>query len=450
MQDPMNDTIAAPITGNGNTAVGVIRISGKQSHEIAQKCFSKSLKGAKGYSLHYGHFLEGDNILDEVILALFKAPKSFTGENVVEISFHGSAFILAKAMEILGQHGARPAEPGEFTMRAYLNGQMDLSQAEAVADLISSQSSAAHKMAMYQLKGGYSEMIGDLKKRLIKFAALLELELDFAEEDVEFADREEFQKLIHEIIQVCTQLVDSFRQGNAIKNGIPVAIVGPPNAGKSTLLNRLLKENRAIVSEIAGTTRDTIEDEMVIAGHRFRFIDTAGIRETADEIEKLGIQRSLDSVRKARIVLWVHDLSRGVEAFSEAAIRKELAIDAKLIQLANKLDAHHSDTIDSRLLPISAKTGEGMEELEKELGDYAASLHADGSDMIVSNQRHVRALKDCIEHLNTASAGLKSGLSTDLVAFDLRRAMESLGAITGEITTDDLLGTIFSEFCIGK
>ena len=456
MQHQLEDTIVAPITGQGPAAVAVIRVSGPQALAYADCVLSKQVSKAEGYSLHYAHFLDQGAILDEVVVALFKAPKSFTGEDVVEISFHASQYILSRALELFLEEGARMAEPGEFSMRAYLNGQLDLSQAEAIADLISSSSKAAHDLAMYQLKGDYSNMIKDLRDQLIRFAALLELELDFAEEDVEFADRTQFVELIDKILTTCKELCSSFQAGNAIKSGIPVAIVGAPNAGKSTLLNALLRENRAIVSDIAGTTRDTIEDEMTLAGHSFRFIDTAGIRETDDQIEQLGIARSFESVAKASLVLWVHDsvdpLSK--EAFTTVSkqMQDQMPEGSRLLMIANKSDIGESQNLNylKESISISAKAKQGLAELETELDEFARSLNQEGKEMLVSNMRHFQAFQDCIVSLEKARQGLTSGLSTDLVAFDLKEGLAALGSITGEITNDDLLGTIFSEFCIGK
>lgn len=455
MTNHQNSTIVAPITGQAQAAVSVIRISGPEAISISESLTKKKLQQADGYTLHYGFVYDGEDKLDEVVIALFKAPKSYTGEDVVEISFHASPYILSRALDLCQQNGAKMAQAGEFSMRAYLNGQLDLSQAEAVADLIASSSKAAHDMAMYQLKGAYSTMIQELRARLIKFAALLELELDFAEEDVEFADRTEFVQLIDEINQTCKNLSDSFKAGNVIKKGIPVAIIGAPNAGKSTLLNALLKENRAIVSDIAGTTRDTIEDEMQIGGHTFRFIDTAGIRETEDQIEKLGIERSYESLEKAKIILWMHDLvdplkDADFKVFQEK-VKAKMQPDAKLVLLANKHDKVQE--LPAYLLTpikLAAKAGGGVEEVETQLAEYAKSLYANADEMVISNARHFEAMQDCINCLSRAKEGLQNGLSTDLVAFDVREALQALGSITGEITTDDLLGTIFSEFCIGK
>lgn len=452
----ISDTIVALSTPSGPGAIGVIRLSGPHAIGIAEKHFSKSLSEMQANTVRFGTFSVSAAVLDECVLTLFRSPHSYTGEDVIELSFHGSPYILAGALEALLHSGARLAGPGEFTQRAFLNGKMDLSQAEAVADLIASESSAEHRLAMFQMRGGFSSEIQRLREELIHFASLIELELDFGEEDVEFANREQLKALIHRIQGFVRQLVESFRYGNAVKNGVPVAIVGKPNAGKSTLLNALLKDDKAIVSEIAGTTRDAIEDEMVIDGIRFRFIDTAGIRDTTDTIEALGVQRSFEKMRKASIVIYLYDVNTTSPAALDlalAGLRKECeGTEMRLIPVGNKADVkpyyepiHESDSIF-----ISAKTGLGLEQLEQQLVSAIQSGSVKTGDVVVTNTRHLQALRATDDALNQALNGIENGLSGDLVAADIREALHHLGSITGQITTEDLLGNIFSRFCIGK
>lgn len=446
------DTIVAISTPQGLGAIGMIRLSGGEAIAIADRVFSKQLAEARGYSLHFGQFLVDGKALDEVLVSVFRAPRSFTREDVVEISFHGSPFILREALHALLAEGARLAEAGEFTQRAYLNGAMDLAQAEAVADLIASNSAQAHGLAMAQMRGGISRELKDLRGRLLDFTSLLELELDFAEEDVEFADRRQFDALLGEMLDRIGGLMRSFSYGNAIKEGVPTAIIGKPNAGKSTLLNQLLQENRAIVSAQAGTTRDVIEERLVIEGIEFRLQDTAGIRETQDEIEAEGVQRSLGLAQRASVVVYLYDPSQESPQDAEAALHSmDLPPATRILIVANKAD----------LLPdpgnghisISAKTGLNVGRLKEAMVAAVQSYreqspHAEA--VVITNARHLTALRQTHEALETARQGLQAGISGDLVAIDIRAALYAMGSITGEISTEEVLGNIFGKFCIGK
>lgn len=447
-----NQTIAALSTPQGEGAIGIIRLSGPAAISIAAMHFSKDLARLEAGNATFGRFAVNDQMLDEVVLTLFRTPHSYTGEDVIEFSFHGSSYILGQALEALLQSGAALAQPGEFTQRAFLNGKMDLSQAEAVADLIASESEAEHRLAMHQMRGGFSKEIEKLREELIHFASLIELELDFSEEDVEFANRDELQQLIEKIQGFIRSLIQTFRYGNAVKNGVPVAIIGKPNAGKSTLLNALLHEERAIVSEIAGTTRDTIEDVAVIEGIRFRFIDTAGIRETTDTIEIIGVRKSLEKMKSAAIVLYLFDARESttdVTAQTEQ-IRTDIGNNI-LITVANKSDlaSEHASLV-SADVTISAKEGTGLDTLCTLLSERMQAGKLQSGDVIVTNTRHMEALQKTDTSLIRALEALISGLSGDLVATDIREALHHLGSITGQITTDDLLGNIFGKFCIGK
>lgn len=455
------DTIVALSTAPGMGAIAVIRISGNNAFTICEEIFngkrSKKLSDSKSHTLHYGEIRSGDKLIDDVVVGIYKGPNSFTGEDTLEISCHGSTFIQQEILQLLLKKGARLAEPGEFTFRAFFNGKMDLSQAEAVADLIASQSASAHKVAIQQMRGGFSNEIKTLRQKLIDFASLIELELDFSEEDVEFANRDEFRKLVEDINKVITRLMDSFALGNVIKNGIPIAIAGEPNVGKSTLLNALLQEDRAIVSDIAGTTRDTIEDEIVIDGVLFRFIDTAGIRETTDQIETLGIGRTFEKIKNSDLVLYLFDASKSSKASIEADIEKlktETGIDSnKILVLVNKTDLVEDTKILESLqdsLLISAKTSENIEELKKRLLELVNLGSLQSGETIVTNARHHHALGQAHQSLLSVLDGLSNNIPGDLLAIDIRKALHHLGEITGEITTDDLLGNIFSKFCIGK
>jgi tRNA modification GTPase len=445
------DTICALATPNGVGAIGVIRVSGAKSLEIVGKVFSRSIQSAASHSAHFGTIRNTQGaIIDEVLVTVFQTGKSFTGEESVEIGCHGSPYIQQQIIQLLLQSGCRMADPGEFTQRAYLNGRMDLSQAEAVADLIAAQSRSAHNIAIKQLRGKFSNKLKELREKLIHFASLVELELDFAEEDVEFADRTELKTLVTDVLHYIERLAQSFELGNAIKNGVPVAIVGEPNTGKSTLLNQLLEDDRAIVSNIAGTTRDVIEETLNIEGILFRLIDTAGIRDNAEEIEALGIERSKEMIRKATVVLCMADstvdgaLGR-VESWVET-LRQDFP-EKKIIPVLNKVDVSEKET---DWLAISAKEGTGIDALRNQL---VAAVQGDfdvAEETIVSNARHHDALLRTSEALRKALDGLETGVTGDFVAMDIRQAMFELGQITGDISTDDLLGNIFAKFCIGK
>ena len=417
----------------------------------------KKLKDQKGYTLHFGNIIRDGRVVDEVLVSLFRGPNSYTGQDTIEISCHGSLFIQQEILSTLYEAGAEPAKAGEFTLRAFLNGKIDLSQAEAVADLIASENKASHELAMKQLRGGYSEKIRQLRESLMNFAALIELELDFSTEDVEFADRSQLQILVKHIVQVVDALLDSFAMGNAIKNGIPVTIVGKPNAGKSTLLNTLLKEDRAIVSDIAGTTRDTIEDELVIDGLAFRFIDTAGLRSTSDTIENLGIDRSYAKMREADVVLYLFDARTATsnEVKSELEAIQSAAGEGKLIiPVGNKVDELVSGDYSSRFqslndaIPLSAKTGIGIEALQTRLVDFVNQGRV--TETLVTNARHAQALRKASVSLNAVLHGLELRIPGDLLASDIRDALNSLAEITGEVSSDEVLGVIFGKFCIGK
>jgi tRNA modification GTPase len=459
---PDNQTICALATPPGVGAIAVIRISGKDTFEIANKIFiparkSHKLFEAASHSLNFGTIREDERLIDEVLLSVFRGPHSYTGEDTIEISCHGSPYIQQQILQLLISQGARAAQPGEFTLRAYLNKKLDLSQAEAVADLIASNSEAAHKMAIQQLRGGFSKELAMLREKLINFASLIELELDFSEEDVEFADRTQLLKLIDEIQQNLHRLINSFAVGNVIKNGIPVAIVGSPNVGKSTLLNVLLNEDRAIVSEIAGTTRDVIEDEINIRGISFRFIDTAGIRETIDTIESIGISKTFEKIAKASIVIYLFDASadKASVILENVTVIKSKMGSGELVLVGNKADRANTEEIKkifSGLDPvfISAKESTGIEKLTEKLYSFVNSGIIQSGEVVVTNVRHFEALKKAAESLSSVSSGINSGISSDFLAIDIRKALHHLGEITGQISTDDLLENIFRNFCIGK
>jgi tRNA modification GTPase len=453
-----NDTICALSTANGMGAIAVIRISGKNAFEIVSSVFSKDLSNVGTHTAHFGRIRKGEEIIDEVLLTVLHEGKSFTGEQTVEIACHGSVYIQQQILQLLTAHGCRMAEPGEFTMRAFMNGKMDLSQAEAVADLISSQSKRAHQMAMNQMRGSFSNELRDLREKLIHFASLVELELDFAEEDVEFADRTELKALVQEVLSYIHKLIRSFELGNALKNGVPVAIVGAPNTGKSTLLNQLLGEERAIVSNIAGTTRDVIEETLNIDGILFRLIDTAGIREglsdsDADKIEAIGIERSKQKIQQAQLVLLLADATTDsiFEVANWAETLQAEFPEKKIVLIINKSDV--SKQTAPAFVPhlnLSALTGDGVENLTAWMVDQITHGVDLQQDIIVSNARHVDELQKTAEALEKANYGLETGITGDFVAMDIRQAMFHLGSITGDISTDDLLGNIFSKFCIGK
>lgn len=457
------DNICALATASGMGAIAIIRVSGPDAIALCSPLFKsvkegKSLLSQKTHTIHLGTIMDGAQLVDEVLVSVFKGPNSYTGENIVEISCHGSNYIQQQILQLLIKNGCRTAEPGEFTFRAFMNGKMDLSQAEAVADLISSSNEKSHNLALSQMRGGFSSEIQGLRKQLIKFASLIELELDFSTEDVEFADRKELDVLLNRLKMVLRKLVDSFALGNVLKNGIPVAIVGEPNVGKSTLLNALLNEERAIVSEIAGTTRDTIEDELVIEGMSFRFIDTAGIRDTQDTIESIGIEKTFEKINQAKVVLYLFDASTASSDTVHAEIKKleELTTGKQLIAVANKVDKGDIQSIESNfsdlpnVLFISAKHKENVERLKELLTQKVKQGLLNNDDVIISNSRHFEALTKALEHVVQVQEGLGIGVSGDLLAMDIRQSLHHLGEVTGEITTDDLLDSIFRDFCIGK
>ena len=481
------DTICAPATVPGTGAISVIRVSGPEAHNIADrviKCRRGNIADAEGYTIKFGTvFNESGEVLDEVLVSIFRAPYSYTGENSVEISCHASSYIVSSLMDMLIAAGARAAEPGEFTQRAFLNGKMDLAQAEAVADVISSQNAASHRIAFKQMKGGFSFELRSMRSELLEIVSLMELELDFSEEEVEFADRSKLDSLLEQIISHVSRLIDSFRLGNAIKNGVPVAIAGATNTGKSTLLNALLGEDRAIVSDIHGTTRDTIEETLNIDGILFRFIDTAGLRETSETVEKIGIERTFKKISEASIVLGMVDLTRDFETTSETVqsiISKVDFTSQKLVFLLNKTDIIDvnknvnivnyivseldKEKVSSKLvsgesvvcdnvvpiIPISAKTGSGIAELRSHLAASQRNIMGDSDTTLVTNQRHIQALTNSRTSLLRVREGLAAGLPTDLASQDIREAIYHLGSIVGEISTDEVLGNIFANFCIGK
>jgi len=462
-------TITAIATPPGTGAIAVIRLSGKDAISICDKVFkssskSKNLSTQKPYTIHHGTIFDESRPIDEVLVSIFKAPRSYTSEDVVEISCHGSQIIQQQILELLVRNGARLAQPGEFTLRAFLNGKIDLSQAEAIADLISSSSEAARRVALQQMRGGFSNQLKALREQLLHFIALIELELDFSEEDVEFADRKELTTLLIQILTVIDKMISSFQLGNVIKMGIPVTIAGKPNVGKSTLLNRLLNEERAIVSEIAGTTRDTIEDTINLGGITFRFIDTAGLRHTKDAIESMGVERAYNKITQAKVILLIVDaqISTDEVIHSVEEVKTKLTDDQRLIILLNKEDKADKEQLNQILvmlkrdypslyaLTISAKEGHNIDQLTNTLINIGLHGQPETNEVIVTNVRHYESLIRVKENLEEAIAGLKNNLSSDLLAIDIRQAIYYMGEITGEITTDDILGHIFSKFCIGK
>ncbi len=463
-----NDSIVALATPSGAGAIAVIRISGNEAITIGNSVFksikNKDLLKQKTHTLHLGHIVDDAKTLDEVLLSIFKGPNSYTGENTIEISCHGSTYIQQQIIQLLLRKGCRMADPGEFTLRAFLNGKLDLSQAEAVADLISSDNEASHQIAMQQMRGGFSNEIAKLREELLNFASLIELELDFAEEDVEFADRSQFHELLNRIEFVLKRLIDSFAVGNVIKNGIPVAIVGEPNVGKSTLLNALLNEERAIVSEIAGTTRDTIEDELVIGGIGFRFIDTAGIRETKDVVESIGIKKTFQKIEQAQVVLYLFDslkfkMQRSVYIIEIEKIKNQFP-QKPLVVVINKVDLlseeeiaairEELETLKLKLIFLSAKENIGVEELKNQLLSFVNTGALRNNETIVTNTRHYDSLLKALDEIQKVKYGLETNLSSDLMAIDIKEALYHFGTITGQVTNDELLGNIFANFCIGK
>lgn len=448
-----NDLICATATPNGLGAIGIIRVSGKGAISCISAIFNKNLTEKESHTLHFGTIHDDKNeLIDEVLVSIFHEGKSFTGEESVEISCHGSSYILQKVIDVLLKNGCRLANPGEFTMRAFMNGKFDLSQAEAVADLIASQSKQAHDIALKQLRGGFSSELKDLREQLIHFASLVELELDFAEEDVEFADRTELLALITKVLGIVARLESSFELGNAIKNGVPVAIVGAPNTGKSTLLNQLLQDDRAIVSNIAGTTRDVIEETLNIDGILFRLIDTAGIRENAEEIEAMGIERSKQKIEQAQLVLCLADASVQGSIDEVRQWKTDLQNqfpNKKISLIINKIDLQPVQ-IQANELAISAKAGLQIDDLKNWMVHQITGNLDLQNETIVSNVRHRDALTRTREALQQAKTGLETNITGDFVAMDIRQAMYHLGSITGQISEDDLLANIFKNFCIGK
>jgi tRNA modification GTPase len=445
------DTICAITTGGGMSAIAVLRISGNQAISITNSIFSKNITSAKSHTIHFGTIIEDNDIVDEVLVSIFKNNNSFTGEESAEISSHGSVYIQNKIIQLLIEKGCRAATAGEFTMRAFKNGKLDLSQAESIADLIASESEAAHQTALRQLRGGFSSKLQDLRKQLIDFASLIELELDFAEEDVEFADRKQFEYLLDLIKVELEKLIESFKLGNVIKNGIPIAILGAPNVGKSTLLNCLLNEEKAIVSDIAGTTRDAIEDELNIEGFKFRFIDTAGIRETSDTIESLGIKKTMEKAKISNMVLFLIDANTNITSQLKELNKVKEEIKDKLLVIVNKIDLKPEIEEDLKnAIFISAKNNEGIETLKEKLLTFVNTKDFSNNETIVTNLRHYDELQLTLKEINTIIDGIKKGISGDFLASNIRQALFHLGSITGEVTTDTLLGNIFGKFCIGK
>ena len=462
---PNQDTICALATAGGTGPIAVIRLSGEQAFSITDKVFKAYKKSVKiadspSHTIHLGQIEQGQEVVDEVLVSVFKNPNSYTGEDVVEISCHGSLYIQQRILQALIDHGARQAKPGEFTMRAFLNGKMDLSQAEAVADLIVSNSKASHKLAYSQMRGHFSKRIGALRQQLLDFASLIELELDFSEEDVEFANREKLKALLLTIKAEVRELIKSFAVGNVLKNGIPVAIIGKPNVGKSTLLNVILNEDKALVSDIPGTTRDAIEDTIVINGISFRFIDTAGLRHSEDVVENMGMERTLEKVKMAQVVLYLFDITETtinevIDTVEE--LRDSINDpDKKFILIANKTDLleevprHFRDLVDYESIFISAKRRENIHLITDALMKQVEAGDMESHTAIVSNTRHYEALSLTLEAIKAVKHGLETQIPGDLLASDLRQALYHLGSITGEVSSDEILGNIFGKFCIGK
>ena len=455
----MNDTICALSSPAGVGAIALIRVCGENAFSIVNECFKQKQNTVfEARKAYFKPFYDGENVLDQVMVTYFQSPHSFTGENTVEISCHGSPYIQKRMVEVLIGQGGRLAKAGEFSLRAFLNGKIDLSQAEAIADVIASESAASHKLAMDSLRGGFSQKIRQLRNQLLQFTALLELELDFGEEDVEFANREQMKLLMNDLHSEIQLLLSSFKMGNAVKNGVPVAIVGEPNVGKSTLLNAFLNEERAIVSPIAGTTRDTIEDRISLNGCMFRFIDTAGIRQSNDEIEHLGIERTFQSIQKAMLVLYLVDISQitleDIEKQIETLLQRVDFSDKKMIVVANKSDLSVKNTLPQfckgfEIVQISAKQKDNIDFLFEKLNDFVSSSTHE-NQVMVSNIRHYEALSQAMQALQQAEESFIAELSQDIVALDIRRVLHYLSEVIGEVSNEDILGEIFSRFCIGK
>jgi len=446
------DTIAAISSPPGTGAIALLRLSGMKAYTIAERVAPTLPLEPLPRTAYYVPVIDMDGQVDEAVVTLFSGPNSYTGEDVVEVSIHGSTYIQQRLLQAMLDAGARLALPGEFTQRAFLNKKLDLSQAEAVADLIASQSAAQHKLALHQLRGGFGQRIEALRQQLIDFSALIELELDFSEEDVQFAQRIELTALLDNLMDLCTELIDSFRYGNAIKQGIPVAILGAPNSGKSTLLNALLQEDRAIVSEVPGTTRDTVEEMLSIEGVLFRIIDTAGLRKTTDIVEKLGIERSYKKASESAIVILLGDgsmVSEGALRTEATMLSERLNNAVEVVPMMSKSDINGT-SMNNGTLSISARTGEGLDQLKRVLLEHVRSMLNGPGDVVVTNARHVDALTKARSAMEDAKVAIDNGLSGELLAIDLRRAQQQLGEITGQITSDDLLGSIFGRFCIGK
>ena len=444
-------------------AIAILRLSGKDAITITNRFFKskfkkKDLNKVKSHSIHLGNIMDGNRVIDEVLISVFKTPHSYTGENIVEINCHGSTYIQQEILQLFIKNGVRHANPGEFTLRAFLNGKMDLTQAEAVTDLIASDSEVSHKIALQQMRGGFANEIMKLRQELLNFASLIELELDFSEEDVEFADRTQFINLVNKISATLKQLIDSFALGNVLKNGIPIAIVGEPNVGKSTLLNALLNEERAIVSNIAGTTRDSIEDELIINGINFRFIDTAGIRETTNVVENIGIKKTFENIEKAQLVLLLVSAEKmkneKLRVKNELHLIKEKYPDKKILTIINKIDLLNDEEIEAlktkNAFLISSKEKTGIHQLKEALTNLANLGALSNNQTVVSNSRHFEALNQAYNAIKEVQKGIENNISSDLFATDIRTALHYLGLISGEVTTEDLLGNIFANFCIGK
>ena len=452
----LNDTIVAQSTPHGKGAIGIIRLSGKNSIEIINSIFpSKDLSKEKSHTIHYGNIEHNKDIVDEVLVSIFKEPKSYTKENIVEISCHGSNYIIKKILSIIVELGARVANKGEFTFRSFLNGNIDLSQAEAVSDLISSNSENSHKMAINHIKGVFSNKIKELREDLINLSSLLELELDFSEEDVEFANREQLENLLDEILSFNNLLLDSYKLNNVIKDGINVLILGKPNVGKSTILNGLLEEDKAIISDIPGTTRDVLEDTITIGGNLLRFIDTAGIRKTDDKIEKIGIEKALNQIEKAALILYVFDLNKTNVDSLERELNNDLFNKKHIIYIGNKGDLEVSKEVNlyfsnKKLKKISANNNNDINKLKNHINNYITKNLVSSDSSIMINERHFASLTNVNISINNVKKNLKNKSNIDLLALDIKYALNHLGEITGEISNEEILGNIFSKFCIGK